>query len=220
MAAIQHILAANQQRSQMVYINANVRQHFSPPNVLSDRAAQSKYRLPHVEIQRLVTLVSPHIQRATRCNFAQPGGAAPGRAAFYAVWSFLEVVGDGTGLSKASVSRSVAAVTPILLRYARTQIRIPTTRAHALSPHLCTCFFWFGFGTPATSFLQHPSLIGHTAISSAVKEGDLLFRLLAAFSIVTCLCLATGGIYICVNGLDNYLDTPVSCDHTHKHARV
>ena len=57
MAAIQHILAANQQRrrahSQMVYINAYVRQHFSPLNVLSDRAVQSKYRLPRVEIQRL-----------------------------------------------------------------------------------------------------------------------------------------------------------------------
>ena len=38
MAAIQHILAANQQQSQMVYINAYVRQHFSPLNVLSDRA--------------------------------------------------------------------------------------------------------------------------------------------------------------------------------------
>ena len=54
----------------MVYINAYVRQHFSPLNVLSDRAVQSNYRLPRVEIQRLVTLVSPHIQRATRCNFA------------------------------------------------------------------------------------------------------------------------------------------------------
>ncbi|XP_059211829.1 putative nuclease HARBI1 [Centropristis striata] len=105
MAAIQHILAANQQRrrarSQTVYINAYVRQHFSPLDVLSDRAVQSKYRLPREEIHRLVTLVSPHIQR---------------------------VVGDGSGLSKASVSRSVAAVTPILLRHARRHIRMPTTR--------------------------------------------------------------------------------------------
>ena len=62
----------------------------------------------------------------------------------------------------------------------------------------------------------------NTAISPAVKEGDLLFRLLAAFSILTCVCLATGGVYICANGLDNYFDTPVSCDytHTHTHTRV
>ena len=26
------------------------------------------------------------------------------------------------------------------------------------------------------------------------------------------------GEYICVNGLDNYLDTPVSCDHTNTRA--
>ncbi|XP_062339699.1 piggyBac transposable element-derived protein 4-like [Osmerus eperlanus] len=38
----------------MVYINAYVRQHFSPLDVLSDQAVQSKYRLPRVEIQRLV----------------------------------------------------------------------------------------------------------------------------------------------------------------------
>ena len=115
MAAIQHILAANQQRrrarSQMVYINAYVRQHFSPLNVLSDRVVQSKYRLPRVEIQRLVMLVSPHIQRATRCNFAlSPEVQLLATLRFYAVGSFLEVVGDGTGIGKASVSRSVAAV--------------------------------------------------------------------------------------------------------------
>ena len=146
MAAIQHILAANQQRlrarSQMVYINAYVRQHFSPLNVLSDWAVQYKYRLPHVEIQRLVTLVSPHIRRATRCNFAlSPEVQLLAALHFYAVGSFLEVVGDGTSLSKASFSRSVAAVTPILLRHAQTQIRMPTTRAHALAPYLCNFFF-------------------------------------------------------------------------------
>ena len=146
MAAIQHILAANQQRrrarSQMVCINAYVRQHFSPLNMLSDLAVQSKYRLPRVEIQRLITLVSPYIQRATCCNFAlSPEVQLLAALRFFAVGSFLEVVGDGTGLSKSSVSRSVAAVTPILLRHARTHIRMPTTRVHALSPHLCTLFF-------------------------------------------------------------------------------
>ena len=127
MAAIQHILATNQQRrrarSQIVYINAYVRQHFSPLDVLSDRGVQSKYRLPRVEIQRLVMLVSPHIQSSTRCNFAlSPEVQLLAALRFYAAGSFLEVVEDGTGLSKASVSQSVAAVTPILLRHARTHI--------------------------------------------------------------------------------------------------
>uniref|UniRef100_UPI0037E7C3B6 putative nuclease HARBI1 n=1 Tax=Semicossyphus pulcher TaxID=241346 RepID=UPI0037E7C3B6 len=98
----------------MVYINAYVRQHFSPLNVLSDRAVQSKYQLTRVEIQRLVTLVSPHIQRATRCNFAlSPEVQLLATRRFYAVGSFLEVVGDGTGLSKASVHRGFHAMAGI-----------------------------------------------------------------------------------------------------------
>ncbi len=74
MAAIQHILTANQQRrharSQTVHVNAFVCQHFSPVDVLSDRAVQLKYQLPCAEIQCLINLVSPHIQEATQCNFA------------------------------------------------------------------------------------------------------------------------------------------------------
>ena len=132
MAAIQHSLAVNQHhrraRSQTVYINAYASQHFSPLDVLSDRAVQAKYWLPRAEIQQLITLVSPHIQRATRCNFAlSPEVQLLAALSFYAVGSFLEVVGDGTSLSKASVSRSVAAVTPILLPHARTHIKMPTT---------------------------------------------------------------------------------------------
>ncbi|XP_061563892.1 putative nuclease HARBI1 [Cololabis saira] len=74
-------------------------------------------------------MVSPHIRRATRCNFAlSPEVQLLAALRFYAVGSFLEVVGDGTGLSKASVSRSVAAVTSILLHHARAHIQLPTTR--------------------------------------------------------------------------------------------
>uniref|UniRef100_A0A671X6W2 Putative nuclease HARBI1 n=1 Tax=Sparus aurata TaxID=8175 RepID=A0A671X6W2_SPAAU len=100
-------------------------------------AVQAKYRLPRAEIQRLITLVSPHIQRATRCNFAlSPEVQLLAALRFYAVGSFLEVVGgDGTGLSKASVSQSVAAVTPILLRHARTHIKMPTTRDEVRQVH-------------------------------------------------------------------------------------
>ena len=77
-----------QYSSQIVYINA---MHFSPLDVLSDRAVQSKYRLPRVEIQCLVTrlvspLVSPSFTTHSEGNpqqfCPQPGGTAPGRAAF------------------------------------------------------------------------------------------------------------------------------------------
>ena len=89
-------------------------------DVLSDRAVQAKYWLPRAEIQRLITLVSPHIQRATYGNFAlSPEVQLLAALPFFAVGSFLEVVGHGTSLSKASVSRSMAAVT---------HIKMPTTR--------------------------------------------------------------------------------------------
>ncbi|XP_061576547.1 putative nuclease HARBI1 [Cololabis saira] len=56
-------------------------------------------------------------------------------ACFPKVGSFLEVVGDVTGLSKASVLLSVAALTPILLRHARVHIKIPTTREEIRQVH-------------------------------------------------------------------------------------
>ena len=140
MAARQHILAVNQQhrreRSQTVHVNAFVRHHFSPLDVLSDRALQLKYRLPRTEIQRLIQLVVPHIRRATRRNYAlSPEVQLLAALRYYAVGSFQEVVGDGTGLSKASVSRSVAAVTPILLHHARQHIKMATTREEVRQVH-------------------------------------------------------------------------------------
>lgn len=104
MAARQHIVRARNQRRraqrQTLEINAFVREHFSPLDVLSDRAVQMRYRLPRAEIQRLIQLVAPLIQRATRRNFALSQDVQLLAALrFYAVGSFLEVVGDGTGLS-------------------------------------------------------------------------------------------------------------------------
>ncbi|XP_061103953.1 putative nuclease HARBI1 [Conger conger] len=140
MAARQLILAGNQQRrrerSQTVFVNAFVRHHFSPLDVLSDRALQRKYRLPRSAIQHLIQLVVPQIRRATRCNYAlSPEVQLLAALRFYAVGSFREVVGDGTGLSKALVLRSVAAVTPILLRHARQHIKMATTREDVRQVH-------------------------------------------------------------------------------------
>ncbi|XP_061074813.1 putative nuclease HARBI1 [Conger conger] len=61
------------------------------------------YRLPHSAIQHLIQLVVPQIRRATRRNYAlSPEVQLLAALRFYAVGSFQEVVGDGTGLSKAS----------------------------------------------------------------------------------------------------------------------
>ncbi|XP_046901702.1 putative nuclease HARBI1 [Hypomesus transpacificus] len=93
-----------------------------------------------MEIQRLVTLVSPHIRRATRCNFALiPEVQLLALLRFYAVGSFLDVVGDGTILSKALVSRGVAAVTPILLRHAPTHPNAHHTGQGPPGPQWISC---------------------------------------------------------------------------------
>ena len=44
-------------------------------------------------------------------------------------------MGDGTALSKASVSRCVAAVTPVLLRHVRRHIHLPTTAEEVREVH-------------------------------------------------------------------------------------
>ena len=127
MAARQFILR-RRARSQIAYANAYRREHFSDLNVLSDRALRAKYRLPRAEIHRLLRVVSPHLRRPTRRNNAlSPEVQLLAALRFYASGSFQEVVGDGTALSKASVSRSVAAVTPILVRHARQHIKMPST---------------------------------------------------------------------------------------------
>ena len=117
-------------RSTITYVNAYRREYFCDLETLSDRALIAKYRLPREEIQRLVEVVAPHIRRPTRRNFAlSPEVQLLAALHFYACGSFLETVGDGTALSKASVSRSVAAVTPILLCHAvQHHFRMPTTR--------------------------------------------------------------------------------------------
>lgn len=140
MAALQRILALNQRRrrprSQLVYVNQYIRNNFNPLDVLSDSAILSKYRLPRVEILQLLEIVSPHISRSTRCNFAlSPEVQLLAALRFYAVGSFLEVVGDGIGLSKASVSRSVEAVTNILVHHAQAHIKMPATRVEIQQAH-------------------------------------------------------------------------------------
>ena len=103
---------------------------------MTDRALIRRYRLPSAEIRRLVEVVAPHVRRPTQRNFAlSPEVQVLAALRFYACGSIFHMVGDGTALSKASVSRCVAAVTPILVRHARQHIQLPTTREEVRAVH-------------------------------------------------------------------------------------
>ena len=66
----------------------------------------------------LLNLVEADLQRPTRRSYAlTPATQLLVALRFYATGSFLEILGDGHGISKASVSRSVQAVTSALLRH-------------------------------------------------------------------------------------------------------
>ena len=85
------------------------------------------YRLPREPIRQLFGTISEDLRRATRRNFAlTPQVQLLAALRFYATGSFLQVVGDGQGLSKASVCRSVQAVTYSLLRLVPQHVRFHT----------------------------------------------------------------------------------------------
>ncbi|KAL0148886.1 hypothetical protein M9458_055809, partial [Cirrhinus mrigala] len=77
----------------LVYVNYFIREHFSPLTTMSEETIVKKFRLPREQILQLLHLVGP--------DFPEIQLLAALR--FYAVGSFLEVVGDGYGLSKTSV---------------------------------------------------------------------------------------------------------------------
>ena len=129
MAGRQRVLALREQereaeaerprrpRSCLVTINARIQDNFDPLEVYNDSAVIQRYRLPRELIRQLLGTISEDLRRATRRNFAlTPQVQLLAALRFYATGSFQQVVGDGQGLSKASVCRSVQAVTYSLLR--------------------------------------------------------------------------------------------------------
>ncbi|KAK0149833.1 putative nuclease HARBI1 [Merluccius polli] len=124
---------------------------FVKPDVYNDAAVIQRYRLPRnisaadlttviggtagltavprEAIGQLLGTITQDVRRATRRSFAlTPQVQLLAALGYYATGSFLQVVGDGLGLSKASVCRSVQAVTYSLLRLVLQQVRFPTTR--------------------------------------------------------------------------------------------
>ncbi|KAK0156165.1 putative nuclease HARBI1 [Merluccius polli] len=110
-------------------INATIRQTFDPLEVYNDAAVVQHYRLPREAIRHLLATISQDLRRATGRSFAlTPQVQLLAALRFYATGSFLQVVGDGLGLSKSSVCRSVQAVTYSLLSLVPQHVRFPTTR--------------------------------------------------------------------------------------------
>ena len=104
----------------------------------------------------LLNHIEADLQRLTRRSFAlTPATLAVLR--FYATGTFLEVIVDGHGLSKASVSRSVQAVTTTLLWHIPDHIQIPTTRGDKSAAQdlgYLQWFLWFlyEFSLPLSPF--------------------------------------------------------------------
>ncbi|XP_056585856.1 putative nuclease HARBI1 [Triplophysa dalaica] len=137
MAALQRVLQLRvrerqrqrRPRSRLVTLNAFIRQHQTPLDILDDMAIIRRYRLPRGQIAQLLNSIGPQLMRATKRNFAlSPEIQLLSALRFYATGSFLQVLGDGLGLSKASVSRAVQAVTNALLPLAEEHIQFPASR--------------------------------------------------------------------------------------------
>uniref|UniRef100_A0A672LUB4 Putative nuclease HARBI1 n=1 Tax=Sinocyclocheilus grahami TaxID=75366 RepID=A0A672LUB4_SINGR len=140
MAAIQRVLVLNQRRrrprSRLVHVNIFILQNLSPFDILPDMAILQKCRLPRQLIMELLDLLRPALARLTRRNFAlSPEVQLLAALRFFATGSFIEVVGEGYGLSKTSVWRCVHTVTNALLRHAGDYIRLPATRQEVQEVH-------------------------------------------------------------------------------------
>ena len=111
-------------RSRLVAINGRIRDNFDPLEVYTDAAVIQRYRLPREAIRQLLGAIRQDLRRATRRSFAlTPQVQLLAALQFYATGSFLQEVGDGQGLCKASVCRSVQAVTYSLLRLVPRHVR-------------------------------------------------------------------------------------------------
>ncbi|KAL2095531.1 hypothetical protein ACEWY4_007679 [Coilia grayii] len=93
-----------------------------PEGEMSDMTARQA-------ILQLLEVIGGDLRRPTRRSYAlSPQTQLLAALRFYATGSFLQVVGDGHGLCKASVCRSVEVVTAALLRQVPAHIHFSDTR--------------------------------------------------------------------------------------------
>ena len=96
--------------SELFRVNHFIRLNLSPMDILTDAAILYKFPLQRQQIHQLLNLIRPTLARPTRLNFTlTPEVQLLAALRFYALGSFIEVVGDGLDLSEASVWRCVHA---------------------------------------------------------------------------------------------------------------
>ncbi|CAF0970844.1 unnamed protein product [Didymodactylos carnosus] len=121
--AIATILAARVFKRERVF-----RDRQNPLETMTDDMVLARYRFPKTAIINLLTLIEPQIARATERTHSTPliiqllTGLR-----FYATGSFFYVDGDIHGISKASVSRIMKAISAILANMATQTITFPST---------------------------------------------------------------------------------------------
>ncbi len=91
-----------------------IKENVSPLATMSEDKMLQQFYLPREQIQQLLHLVGPAFSRQTRRSYPlSPETQLLAALRFHAVGSFLEVVGDGYGLSKTSVWLFIHSVTNI-----------------------------------------------------------------------------------------------------------
>ena len=95
---------------------------------LTDEELRKRYRFSGDNIDKLVRLLSPFLERQTRRNQAlTPRQQVLITLRFLATGSFMQVIGDTFGVDIATVSRVISSVTDLLFRLKYRVIKFPET---------------------------------------------------------------------------------------------
>lgn len=121
MAAYIHVM--NQRRPR------TFRKRLNPLETYHNDEIKRKYRLTRPLIEQLCDTLDEQLAPNTNRNHAVPTVVQVCTALrFYATGSFQEVLGDGHGLSKATMSRIILRVSNAIVRTHRHVIRFPATQ--------------------------------------------------------------------------------------------
>ena len=98
------------------------------PLHISDKNLIRYYRFPRCEIIMMIEEMEPYLGRATQRSHALPTSTQLLVALrFFASGTFQSVLADSSGITQASVSRSINAVTNALCDIAKNEIKMPST---------------------------------------------------------------------------------------------
>ncbi|XP_063600699.1 putative nuclease HARBI1 [Penaeus indicus] len=97
------------------------------PLHVNDNQLLRYYRFPRHEILWLCEVLDPYLRRTRRSHAVPTHTQVLVALRFYASGTFQSVIGDSCGLTQASVSRIIAAVTRVLTEKARIEIKFPSS---------------------------------------------------------------------------------------------